>query len=144
MFSAHRRRVDCAKVTRPVIWLSLWTKDDSVGTGGCSLSRKQAGSVSHGASPRGMNTGWLPRRTGWGGGLVLTPRSGWKAITCHDERWIKHITHSQPVKRRPLPVGIDGRRLWDHGCHLKLVGHVAERHSHLGCLDHRLHICQRF
>lgn len=46
-----------------VIWLSLSTKDAITGTGGCSLSRKQAGSVSCGASLRGRNTGSLPRDT---------------------------------------------------------------------------------
>lgn len=49
----------CWNVTWPVIWQTFLTKDGISGIGGCSLRRKQAGSVSCGTSFSGRNVGWL-------------------------------------------------------------------------------------
>ncbi len=51
------------KAALPVIWLSLFTKDNIIGIAGCSLRRKQAGSVSCGASLKGRNAGKLLQDT---------------------------------------------------------------------------------
>lgn len=49
----------CWNVTWPVIWQTFLTKDGISGIGGCSLRRKEAGSVSCGTSFSGRNVGWL-------------------------------------------------------------------------------------
>lgn len=95
--------------------------------GGQSLARRLAPRQEHGITATGHNF------------TILTPPAPTFAFTAGCK--MRNILLSARLDGNVLPLRIQLRRLREHRCHLKLVGHVADAYSHLGGLDDCVCVC---